>query len=68
MLLRGWPCSCSALNCAALLAVLVRWDIERPGQLEPLPALIPDWEGCSAVPPSPCRSRAKASAEAQKTA
>lgn len=32
------------------LAMLLRWDIERPGQLAPLPAPIPDWEGCMAVP------------------
>ncbi len=31
-------------------AMLLRWDIERPGQLVPLPAPIPGWEGCVAVP------------------
>ncbi len=31
-------------------AMLLRWDIENPGQLAPLPAPIPDWEGCVAVP------------------
>jgi len=31
-------------------AMLLRWDIERPGQVVPLPSPIPNWEGCVSVP------------------
>ncbi len=34
------------------LAMLQRWDIERPGQVIPLPTPIPGWEGCTTVPSS----------------
>lgn len=30
--------------------MLLRWDIENPGQLAPIPTPVPDWEGCVAVP------------------
>ena len=34
------------------LAMLLRWDIERPGQTIPLPAPVPDWEGVYMAPSS----------------
>ncbi len=30
-------------------AMLLRWDIERPGQLSLMPTPLPTWDGCSYV-------------------
>jgi FtsP/CotA-like multicopper oxidase with cupredoxin domain len=32
------------------LAMLLRFDIEQPGQVAPLPSPVPTWEGCLSVP------------------
>ena len=31
-------------------AMLLRWDLEIPGSIVPVPSPVPDWEGCVAVP------------------